>query len=101
MSEPQEAPKPERLPLYFRLTNDIPALVWPSPDGDEAIVQIGRERPRIVSRYAGKDQETMNVVIIDLLARTKALVSALDWHAAMGRGEWPGDAIIDWSKENA
>lgn len=104
MSETPDTPKPpERQPLYFRLTNDIPAMVWPHASGEEAIVQVGRQRPFIASRYSGNDAATMNVVIIELLARTKAIVSAWDWHAAMGRGEWPDMShgeTIDWSKEN-
>jgi hypothetical protein len=89
---------PERPALYLRLTpSDIPVMVWPHPSGEEAIVQFGRQRPYIVQRYAQKDDASMNVVIIDLLARTKALVSASDWHVAMGTGLWPDGIAVDWS----
>jgi hypothetical protein len=89
---------PERGPLYFRLDNDIPAMVWPAPNGEEAIIQIGRQRPWIASRYTEKDHQSMNVIVIDLLAKTKALVSASDWHTAMGTSVWPDDEVVIWSK---
>lgn len=75
-----------REPVYFRLISGQPAMVWPSPDGDEAIIQIGRERPALVSE---NDDDSLSAVILDLLSRTSTIVSAAEWHEAMGTGAWP------------
>ncbi len=86
----------ERRPIYFRLNNDIPAMAWPSPEGSEAIIQIGRDRPFIADRYNSKDKDSLNVILIDLLAKTIAIVDSFDWHTAMGTGIWPDGNGVNW-----
>lgn len=82
--------------LYYRLRSGLPAVVWPSPEGDEAIIQIGRARPVITKSYSKLDSTVIEY--LTLLIGMDRQITAEAYHAAMASGKW-FDGENSWETE--